>query len=65
MILIFAAAAIFLALIACVVTLVRRGSTRGAPRAEAAHRAEAEYQRAFNDARTVHNAAAMGDGYHR
>lgn len=65
MILILAAAAFLLALIACVVTLVRRGSARGELRGEAAHRAEAVYQRAFHDARTVHNAAAMGDSYHR
>lgn len=65
MILVFAAAAVVLALAACVVTLARRGSARGDLRAEAGHRAEAVHQRAFHDARTVHNAAAMGDGYHR
>lgn len=59
MILVFAAAAAVLALAACVVTLARRGSARGDLRAEAVH------QRAFHDASTVHDAAAMGDGYHR
>ncbi|MFI0723460.1 hypothetical protein [Streptomyces sp. NPDC021224] len=65
MTMILAAAAVLIALVACVVTLVRRSSTRGDLRSEALHRAEAEHQRSFHDARTVHNAAAMGDGYHR
>ncbi|MFI0898100.1 hypothetical protein [Streptomyces sp. NPDC020983] len=65
MVLILAAAVVLLGLIACTVTLARRGSARGDLRAEAGHRAAAVHQRAFHDARTVHNAAAMGDTYHR
>lgn len=60
-----AAAVLVVGVIAGIVVLARRGSARGDLRAEGTHRAVREFERAFHDSRTVHNAAAMGDGYHR
>ncbi|CAG6398761.1 hypothetical protein NMG29_30130 [Streptomyces cocklensis] len=66
MVLVLVAAAVLLAgVIAGTVVVARRSSTPGDLRAEAAHSAVRQYERAFYDARTVHNSAAMGDGFHR
>jgi uncharacterized membrane protein len=66
MVLILVAAAVLLVgVIAGAVVLARRSPTRDDLRAEAAHGAVRQYERAFHDARTVHNSAAMGDGFHR
>ncbi|WP_333769204.1 hypothetical protein [Streptomyces sp. IBSBF 2435] len=60
---VFAALAVLVvAVVAGVIVLRRRGRGRTRDRQ---HRAARDAERALHDARTVHNAAAMGDGYHR
>jgi hypothetical protein len=59
-------AVLFVAVVAGVLVLVRRGSGQSVEAVgDGRHRSMRDYERAVHDARTVHNAAAMGDQYHR
>ncbi|WP_329173369.1 hypothetical protein [Streptomyces sp. NBC_01477] len=64
---VFAALAVLVvAVVAGVIVLRRRGSAAGVDATgDRQHRVARDAERALHDARTVHNAAAMGDGYHR